>query len=57
MLDTTASPTRVSSLQYNLLSFDQVHIRQEQPRVLSPYLYVIVGTIHQTPNAANVLWV
>jgi len=38
-------------------SFDQVHIKLEQPQVLSPDSHLTIDTIHQAQNAANVLLV
>jgi len=34
-----------------------VHFKHEQPQILSPDLYVTIGTIQQTEEAANVHWV
>jgi len=34
-----------------------VHFKHEQPQVLSPDSHVTIGTIQQTEEAANVLWV
>jgi len=31
-----------------------VHFKHEQPQILSPDLYVTIGTIQQTEEAANV---
>ena len=39
------------------LSFDQVHIKNNQPQDLSPNSHPTIDTIHQTQNAVKVLWV
>jgi len=39
------------------LSFDQVHFKHNQTQILSPDSHVTINTIHQTQDAANVLWV
>ena len=44
------------SQQLQSSSFYQVDFKHEQPQVLSPDLHVAIGTIHQTQEAANVLW-
>jgi len=36
---------------------DQVHFKHEQPQVLLLESHVKIGTIQQTQDAANVLWV
>ena len=36
---------------------DQVHLRYEQPPVLSPDSHVTIGMIQQTQGAVSVLWV
>ena len=36
---------------------DQVHFKHERPHILSPDSHVTIGTIHQTQDAASVLWV
>jgi len=39
------------------LSFDQVHIKHDQPQDLSHDSHVTIDTINQTQDAANMLWV
>jgi len=35
---------------------DQVHFKHEQPQVLSMESHITIGTIQQTQDSANVLW-
>jgi len=45
----------ISLICSTTLSFHQVHFKHEHPQVLTPYSQVIIGTIQQTQEAANVL--
>ena len=47
----------IALIRSTTLSFALVHFKHEQPQFLSPDAHVTTGTIQQTQEAANVLWV